>query len=179
MNKNKTFITLTLLLLSSVATTPGFSKEAKKEEKETRSAEEKDFNKELKDLIALDFDLIESYDSAFKRLESETYKEKLKEFKTDHQKNIDAFSDFFREKGETPPTAADAGKYVAKGKVALARLVGDKTILRALRSNESNTNDAYTRMNGRSFIPQDMKDSLSQGLQDKARHLAWFDEVLK
>jgi len=138
-----------------------------------------DFMEALKNLIELDYDAIEAYDAAINRFQDEGYKASFKKFREDHQRHIQEISEFLKNNNDVPPTAPDAKSLLTKGKVILANLMGDKTILRAMRSNEIDTNTAYGRINNYEKIPDEIKASLKRGLQDEKRHLAWIEEQLE
>jgi hypothetical protein len=62
-----------------------------------------------------------------------------------------------------PPTGPSVGKqWLTKGKVVLANLIGDGTILSAMLSNEVDTNTAYERINDRTDKWGDAKRLLSE-----------------
>lgn len=139
---------------------------------------QKDFLSALEQLVRLDYDAIDAYEAAINRLENEYYQDKLEEFKVDHQRHIDEVSEFLRKNNKTPPVGSDIKSLLTQGKVVLAKLLGDETILRAMKSNEIDTNTAYERINSYKAIPQDIKEVLEKGLQDEKKHLAWLEEQL-
>ena len=139
-----------------------------------------DFAKAVEELIELDYDAIEAYTAAINRLENPTYKSKMNEFKSDHQRHVAELSEMLRERGKTPPTGPSAGKqWLAKGKVILANLIGDKTILAAMKTNEDDTNTAYERMNHHRDKWPEANDILVRGLQDEQRHRTWIEATIK
>lgn len=134
---------------------------------------------ELQNLIALEYDAIEAYKSALARLDNHQYRDKLREFKGDHEGHVKSLSTFLKKNNEDFPTGPDAGSYLTKGKVILANLIGDMTILKAMKSNEQETNGAYEDIVQRRHLPDEIKNILSQGLADERRHYAWFEATLK
>lgn len=144
----------------------------------TKVGMQEDFTTALKELIELDYDAIEAYEAAINRLKNENYKSVLNEFKRDHQRHIQELSDFLNDKNETFPTGPSSKSILTQGKVVLANLMGDNLILRAMRSNEIDTNTAYGRINNYENIPEELKESLKKGLQDEKRHLAWIEKTL-
>ena len=137
---------------------------------------ELDFIKAIKDLIELDYDAISAYEAAIGRLEKEETKNALQDFKKDHEKHVEELSSFVKSKNETPPTGPSLKSVFTKGKVILANLIGDMTILKAMRDNEIDTNHAYERINNCPNIPEEISDFLKQGLEDERRHLAWLEK---
>ncbi len=133
----------------------------------------------LQSLIELDYDAIEAYQTAIERLETETYKSKLLEFCTDHKQHIELLSSLLKDHGIKPPTGPSAKQWLTKGKVVLADMVGDNTILRAMLSNEQDTNKAYENMNERDDIGDKVEGILKQGLEDERKHKEWLEKTLK
>ncbi|MCW5589077.1 MAG: DUF892 family protein [Legionellales bacterium] len=133
----------------------------------------------LKDLIELDYDAIEAYDAAIKRLENPQYATTLNNFRQDHQDHVTTLSSILSEHGEEAPTGPSIGKqWIAKGKVVLADLAGDHAILMAMKSNEEDTNTAYQRLNDFTDKWPDTITALSKGLDDEKKHKAWIEGIL-
>lgn len=151
----------------------------KEKEMVTTVGLETDFITAIKDLIELDYDAIAAYEAAIERIDSEDYKNTLSSFKRDHEKHIEGLSAFLQNKGESAPTGPSAKSYLTQGKVILANLIGDRSILRAMRSNEIDTNTAYGRINNYEDISMGIKGLLKQGLRDERRHLGWLEEILE
>jgi rubrerythrin len=133
----------------------------------------------LKELLELEFAADEAYQAAIERLESTTYREKLKKFHSDHERHIKEISDLLEKNNQVPPQEVGMGKQLlTKGKVILANMIGDNTILRAMKSNEIDTNAAYERMNDREDIWPDARDIIKRGLHDERIHKEWLDVTL-
>src|SRR5690606_437297 len=99
----------------------------------------------LQDLIELDYDAIEAYEEAIKRLDNGGYKQKLEKFKADHERHTQNLAAPLRSMGEDVPTGPSAKRFLTRGKVVLADMAGDFAILKAMKSNEDDTNTAYER----------------------------------
>lgn len=140
---------------------------------------ESGFISELKDLVTLDYDAVEAYEAAINRLKNEEYKQMLEKFKKDHERHIEELPNFLIDINETPPSGPSAQSILTQGKVVLGNLFGDKTILRAMKSNEIDTNSAYTKINTYEETPDKLKKILEAGLQDEKRHLEWIEEKLE
>lgn len=137
------------------------------------------FADSIRELLELDFAAIEAYEAAINRLEDEDYKSNLKRFKSDHERHIEKLSNLLREhKEEVPQDLSSTKQWLTQGKVVLANLVGDNAILKAMLSNESDTNTAYERMNERDDIWSDAIDILKSGLEDERRHKQWIEDSL-
>jgi rubrerythrin len=132
----------------------------------------------IKSLMELDFDAIEAYDAAINRLENEPYKKAMKEFKADHERHVRELRQYLEGNNEESPTQADIKSLLTQGKVAIAALIGDKAILRAMQSNEEDTNSAYECMTKHSGVSGQLADILKRGLEDERKHFRWIDETL-
>ena len=86
------------------------------------------FTKALQDLVELDFDAIEAHDAALSRLENQTYKTKLEEFRQDHIRHTQDIQQLLKTHNAECPTGPDSKQWLTKGKVVLANLMGDKAI---------------------------------------------------
>ena len=83
-----------------------------------------------------------------------------------------------RSKNEEAPKEGDMKKLLTQGKVVLASMVGDLSILRAMQSNEEDTNQAYKRMSERKDMERPIQKIILQGLEDEKRHFHWIQSVL-
>lgn len=133
----------------------------------------------VKELIELDYEAVEAYEAAINRLENSDYKAQLEKFKQDHQEHISKLSDALQQNNEAAPTGPSAKQYLTQGKVILANIFGDKAILMAMRSNETDTNTAYERMSTRNDIKEIFEPLIQQGLADEKRHKAWLEEAIR
>ena len=138
----------------------------------TRIGTEKDLKEMLENLIKLDHAACEAYEEAVERLDNSSYRQQLAEFKRDHERHIRELSPIVRAMGGNPPADAGAKEWLAEGKVALSSIMGDRAILKAMKSNENDTNIAYERVLER--CPTEARDIVARGLADERRHCAWI-----
>jgi uncharacterized protein (TIGR02284 family) len=127
----------------------------------------------LNDLIELDYDAIEAYESAISRLDNQNDKFQLGIFMADHGRHVADLSAMVRELGGQPATKADIKQILTKGKVVLGALMGDKAILSAMKSNEDTTNEQYERALSHEFSPR-IREILERNLADERKHRAWL-----
>lgn len=139
---------------------------------------ERGFLNTLGDLMALEQDAIAAYDSAISRIDGAGFKAKLKEFKGDHARHISELDTLIAELGGAPSTGAGLKSVLTQGKVAIGSLFGDKAILKAMKSNEDDTNTAYERAVKHKEIQQPAVAMLERGLADERRHRAWIEEAI-
>lgn len=131
----------------------------------------------LEKLIKLDFDAIEAYEAAIARLDDDEAKRMLSEFCGDHRRHTQNLGEHLREAGHTAPHGPDARRILTQGKVVIGGLVGDKAILRAMKSNEDETNSAYERA-GHEDLPQAIHRTVLGNLEDERRHRTWIERKL-
>lgn len=141
--------------------------------------QDEEFVQDLISLIQLDYDAIEAYEAAINRLQTSQYKEKLTEFKEDHQSHIKNLSPFVKGVGHGAPTGPGMKSLLTQGKVVLANIVGEVGVLKAMKSNELETNKAYQKINDYRNIPSHLKDSLRKGYEDEKKHLNWIEKELE
>jgi uncharacterized protein (TIGR02284 family) len=132
----------------------------------------------LEDLIQLDYDAAAAYQAAIDRLENARWRTTLADFKEDHVRHTRDLGDILSRLGRTPPHEGDAKSLLTQGKVVIAGLVGDEAILRAMRTNEADTNTAYERALEFKDLPSDAGPVLARNLHDERRHCAWILEQL-
>ena len=137
------------------------------------------FEDALYELCELDYDAIEAYEAAINRLDREDYKAQLRDFKKDHERHVDKISELLGKHMAKSPSGASAKALLTQGKVVLAEMMGDNRILKAMLSNEMDTNTAYERLNAHAEKWKDAEELLAQGLQDERKHKAWLEMILK
>lgn len=140
---------------------------------------ESDYKALLHDLIELDYDAIRAYEAAVERLDDPQFKETMREFLMDHRRHIDELSGLLQTMGGDLPDGPDAKQYLAKGKVIIADLFGDKAILMAMKTNEEDTNTAYERALEHEDLPEFARDTIARGLADERRHRAWLEQTIQ
>jgi rubrerythrin len=139
---------------------------------------QKSFLDALIELVELEYDAVEAYKEAIEHLKREDYKEKLKNFLMDHERHIVELTNLITERGETPPKAPDIKQYLLKGKIKAANILGDNSILKAMKDNEEDTNKAYERLNNHVDKWAEAVDVLQRNFSDEKRHKAWLEETL-
>jgi uncharacterized protein (TIGR02284 family) len=133
----------------------------------------------LEDLVQLDYDAADAYQAAIDRLENSSFRSALAEFKRDHLRHITELGDILSSMGRAPPKEGDMKALLTKGKVVIAGLMGDESILQAMRTNEADTNTAYERAVNFKGLQANTRDVLERGLEDERRHCGWILETLK
>ena len=139
---------------------------------------ESDVRTLIRDLIMLDYDAIAAYEAAIERLDDTGIKKALSSFRDDHVRHTQNLAPFLRDLGEPVPDAGDAKEMLTTGKVKMASLAGDKAVLKAMRTNEDDTNTAYARAVEHADATPSMREVLNQNLSDERRHCDWILETL-
>jgi uncharacterized protein (TIGR02284 family) len=145
----------------------------------TMAGKQKDLIDALNSLIELDFDAVQAYEAAIERLESKKSQNKLGAFCEDHRRHTVELSEEVRKLGKQPKDKADIKAVLAKGKVVLAGLIGDRAILTAMKTNEDDTNAAYEYAVSRQDTSADLRAILERNLADERRHRAWIEAELE
>lgn len=141
----------------------------------TMVGNESDFGKLVKDLIYLEHDAIAAYESTIERLDDKALSAKVAEFHQDHLQHLSTLNEIAVSAGVEAPTDGDMKQVLTTGKIALADMFGDKTILKAMRSNEEDTVTAYERASQHADARPEIKSFFINAHQDEVRHRAWFE----
>lgn len=134
-----------------------------------------DFRSVLHDLIELDLDAVEAYRTAIDKLQDPECKSALSGFMSDHERHVREVGEALTRLGGEPPKGPDFKRVLTQGKVVLGGIVGDKGILKAMKTNEDDTNVAYERASGRTDLTPDLQVLLRGNLDDERRHRAWIE----
>lgn len=132
---------------------------------------------DLNNMIELEYDAIAAYREAIDRIDTDAYKRKMSEFLDDHQRHVEELTSAVRNEGGQPEQEGDAKKVLTQGKVVMADMAGDKAILKAMKTNEDETNKKYQKAVDSDYSSE-VKSILEKGLADERRHKAWIEETL-
>lgn len=132
----------------------------------------------LKNLIRLDYDAIAAYETAIERLDNTMNRQRFAEFMADHQRHTENLGMHLTSLGETPPQKGDLKSYLTQGKVMIGGLIGDNAIIKAMKTNEDDTNIAYERALERGDLTPEIRQTLEQNFADERAHRAWIEERL-
>lgn len=143
----------------------------------TMVGNESSIEKLVKDLLYLEHDAIAAYDSCIKRLEDKTLSAKISEFKQDHLHHVKVLNEMARELGIDAPTEGDMKEMLTTGKIALADLMGDAAILKAMKTNEDDTVTAYERASRHEDAIPQSKAFFAKAHEDELRHRAWMEKT--
>jgi uncharacterized protein (TIGR02284 family) len=133
----------------------------------------------LNELIVLDFDAAEAYRSAIARIKDAPSKKMLADFRGDHLRHTRGLRQEVRRLGGKAATGPDYKSAMTRGLVLLAKLAGDKMILRAMKVNENATNKAYEKAADLKSPSARTRAMLKRNLEDERRHRAWIVQRLR
>jgi len=131
----------------------------------------------VRDLIILEHDAIAAYETCIENLSDKSLATQVAAFRKDHQQHLDVLHEMARELSFDPPTSGDMKQVLTTGKVALAGLMGDATILKAMKTNEDDTVAAYRRAADHGDAVPKSKAFFASALADEERHRAWMDST--
>jgi uncharacterized protein (TIGR02284 family) len=133
----------------------------------------------LKNLIRLDYDAIDAYQAAVDRLDDSMNREQFSTFMADHKRHTENVGMLLKDLGEVPPEKGDLKSYLTQGKVIIGGLMGDNAIIKAMKTNEEDTNKAYSMALERTDLSPEMRSTLEQNLADERAHKAWIETHMK
>lgn len=133
---------------------------------------------ELNKLINLDYDAIAAYEAAIERLNNAEYRERLREFRDDHQRHTRNLGECLAKFGGKAATSGDIRKILTKGKVILGTINHDRGVLEAMRSNEDQTNRFYEEALEKLEDEPAVAGILLRNLEDERRHRLWLVSTL-
>lgn len=132
----------------------------------------------LNGLIRLDYDAIEAYEAALKRLEGEVLRTRLVGFLEDHRRHTRELSVRVHEMGGLPATRPGLMRVLVEGTVVIGGLGHDKGILRAMSKNEAIVNRTYEAALEKLSADSPVYDLVRRNREDERRHKDWIDSVL-
>ena len=128
-------------------------------------------------LIYLERDAIAAYDATIERLSNPALGEQVARFREDHLQHLDTLNEMAREAGAEAPLEGDGKQMLTMGKIALADLMGDGAILKAMRTNEEDTVTAYSRAVGHAEARPESRAFFERALADETRHRDWMERT--
>ncbi|MEF2070241.1 ferritin-like domain-containing protein [Consotaella aegiceratis] len=142
----------------------------------TKIGTESDFGELVQNLLTLEHDAIAAYESTIERLDSAIYKDQVSEFKSDHMRHVVELTALAQRLGVEPPTEGDLKQYLTTGKVALASMMGEQNIMKAMATNEDDTVAAYENASTNTVADAAAIDVFKKALTDEHKHRAWFKQ---
>lgn len=143
----------------------------------TMVGNEDDIKDLVTNLIYLEHDAIAAYDSCGERLDDETLRARIAEFKSDHLQHLEVLRRIASETGAEAPVEGDMKQMLTTGKIVVADILGDGAILKAMKTNEDDTVTAYERASRHPDAIPESKAFFMQAHQDELRHREWMEST--
>lgn len=145
----------------------------------TMVGNESNIEKLVKDLLYLEHDAIAAYDACIERLDDKALSAQIAEFKQDHLQHVAVLTEIALELGIEAPAEGDMKQILTTGKIAIADLLGDAAILKAMKTNEDDTVTAYERASRHEDAIPKSKAFFLKAHEDELRHRSWMDTAAK
>lgn len=129
------------------------------------------------DLIYLERDAIAAYESTIEKLSDRALSEQVQHFLADHNQHLAVLNEMARELGTDAPREGDMKEMLTTGKIALANLMGDAAILKAMKTNEDDTVTAYERAARHGDAVPKSRAFFEKALADEQRHRDWMEQT--
>lgn len=138
---------------------------------------ESDFKDLVTNLIYLEHDAIAAYASTIEKISDPSLAQQILQFRDDHHQHLSVLKDIASQSGAEAPTGGDMKQMLTTGKIALANLMGDGAILRAMKTNEDDTVAAYERARDHQDAIPASKEFFAKALADEQRHRDWMQST--
>ncbi len=138
---------------------------------------ESSFNDLVTNLIYLERDAIAAYESTIERLSDPALASQIEIFRQDHLQHLSVLQEMAAEAGAEAPQEGDMKQMLTTGKVAMASLMGDGSILQAMRSNEEDTVTAYERASQHADAMPQSRAFFQKAHADELRHREWMQRT--
>ncbi|HSN98067.1 MAG TPA: DUF2383 domain-containing protein [Candidatus Nanopelagicales bacterium] len=132
----------------------------------------------LNELIELDYDAIEAYQAAVGRVLESRDRGRIAAFLEEHRRHVQELSSLVRQLGGEPPGGGDLKQILARGKVAIGALFGDRLVLEAMKMNEAESKALHEHIAARADVGEPVKEVLLRHLADERRHHDWIVDRL-
>lgn len=132
----------------------------------------------INDLIAVDYDAVNSYQQAIDRMNVEFLRMRLREFQQDHERHIRELSQFVQRMGGQARSKPDVKGFIAQGFTAITAMMGDEAALRAMQGNEVLSNRSYKNALDEDWS-DDVRAIIERNYDDEKRHLAFIEDALR
>ncbi len=129
----------------------------------------------IRNLLILEHDAIAAYDSAIERLDTPEFRTQIESFRSDHEEHVAELTRLAPQYDVTPPQEGDMKQLLTTGKVALAGMAGDSSILKAMKTNEDDTVMAYEQALKNTVADAQLRPVLEKGASDERRHRSWME----
>ena len=139
----------------------------------------KNYQKQLKKLIRGEMSAVEAYDQILKKFKDEITRTPINEMRDDHVKAVNELEGQLTSKADEPSGSGPWGGFT-RTFVGTAKLLGDKTALRALREGEEHGRKQYLELLKCDDIPSDVEKLVKENYIPKQQnHIDHIDKMIK
>lgn len=131
----------------------------------------------VRNLILLERDAIAAYESTIERLSDTSLSQQVESFRQDHLQHLNVLQEMAVETGAEAPQEGDMKQLLTTGKIALADMLGDAAILKAMATNENDTVTAYERASDHPDAIEKSRSFFQKALADEQRHREWMQRT--
>ncbi|MAZ43709.1 MAG: hypothetical protein CMF48_00825 [Legionellales bacterium] len=137
------------------------------------------FSDAVRHLLAVEYDAIESYQAARNRIQEKEYKETIEDHIKEHQEFVKKLEGFMQKHHFTFETGPSGKQMLSIGRIALAKLIDDKSVLRALISVEKASKKACEQM--KTFEENDKSSHtlFKKGVAHFDAHEKWLSDHIQ
>ena len=133
----------------------------------------------LRSLARLDVDAIGTYDAALKRVDVPMLRDKLLEFRGDHERHVQHLNELIvKLGGERVEHKPDIKGMVLSGFTAATSLMGNEAALIAMIGNEELTTRTYRAALKFDWTPEE-RAMIERHYGDERRHLDWIKDAAR
>lgn len=132
----------------------------------------------MHNLLWVEHGAIAAYESNIEKLESHSAAmDQIAQFRGDHMRHVAELEKMAAMLGIEAPHTGDAKQWLMTGEIALAGLMGDSAILKAMRTNEDDTVTAYERASTHADAMPESRGFFQRFAADERRHRAWMEQA--
>lgn len=133
----------------------------------------------LTDLMQIDVDAVRAYTQAIAAIPVVTVRRRLEAFRADHERHIDDIEIEIRNLGMQPPDRTpDLKGFLLAGYTAIRSSMGTEAALRAMRANETLTNQRYDEAL-RADVPDEVRTLIERNRDDERRHIRFIEDAIQ
>lgn len=133
----------------------------------------------LRSLAQLDIDAIGTYDAALKRIDVPILRDKLLEFRGDHERHVQHLNELIAKLGgERVEHKPDLKGRFLTGFTAATSMMGNEGALLAMVGNEELTTHTYQAALKMDWDPEE-RTLIEKHYSDERRHLEWIKDAAK
>lgn len=126
----------------------------------------------VNELIALDLACAAAYEVSARACRDQEIRNKLLEFKGDHERHVAELSEVVRDMGGQPVERIDAKGALIEGYTMLSSQE-DRTAVLAMKGNEELSNNAYASALAAN-LPGELRALVLRNFEDERRHMTWL-----